>query len=45
MVVGNAIPSARQRLQRHEFFRDCLAIQQVSVKVGALSVLCIQIVD
>ncbi|KAF5843371.1 PIF1-like helicase-domain-containing protein [Dunaliella salina] len=35
VVTGNAIPLAQQRLQRHEFFRDCLAIPQVQVKVGA----------
>eukprot|EP00983_Pelagomonas_calceolata_P066783 1149214-Pelagomonas_calceolata.AAC.8 len=33
LVIGNAIPLAQQRLLRHEFFRDCLAIPQVQVKV------------
>lgn len=36
LVAGSAFPLAQQRLQRHEFFRDCLAISQVQVKVRRL---------
>eukprot|EP00798_Chlamydomonas_sp_ICE-L_P021499 gene21499-28480_t len=31
----SAIPEATQRLQRNEFFRDCMATKEVKLKVGA----------